>query len=225
MISALGQVIRACCCVDAEGDLEEALTKSQKTVDGEFPKVIVEKITGILKVVLPSKKTLLPGRNEGNADREIVAIMVVMLRRLTRYSDEDCVKLLLKACPARYANFSTTVTTYGTDTVRHDPDTVRLIELWFEVDRDNSGNVTKLEAQQLLHQLNINMTDYAFKKLFNSLDKDGSESLESPEFLELFVTLTELPETELHLMLEIPELHAGLHSIKCKRSFYGFTFS
>jgi centrin-1 len=64
-----------------------------------------------------------------------------------------------------------------------------IIKVFTLFDKDNSGNIDSSELKDAMRALGIYVTKESLKKLMEKADKDGSGSIECPEFLSLMAEL------------------------------------
>lgn len=64
-----------------------------------------------------------------------------------------------------------------------------IIKVFTLFDKDNSGNIDASELKDAMRALGIYVTKESLKRLMEKADKDGSGSIEKPEFLSLMAEL------------------------------------
>ena len=64
-------------------------------------------------------------------------------------------------------------------------ETNEILKVFTLFDKDNSGNIDSAELKDAMRALGIYVNKESLKKLMEKADKDGSGSIERPEFLSL----------------------------------------
>ena len=70
-------------------------------------------------------------------------------------------------------------------------ETNEILKVFTLFDKDNSGNIDSNELKDAMRALGIYVNKESLKKLMEKADKDGSGSIERPEFLSLMAELIE----------------------------------
>lgn len=68
-------------------------------------------------------------------------------------------------------------------------ETTEILKVFTLFDKDNSGNIDSNELKDAMRALGIYVNKESLKKLMEKADKDGSGTIECPEFLSLMAEL------------------------------------
>lgn len=192
---------------DADNDIEQMLSIKREAKE-TFPmtrqrREFAEKTSAMLKEVLPEcRKIVSTERDAANMSIQIVHI----LDHVIAHYNEDLTAiqrayLMMKSIPKNEKEFrklaaSTLSSPPGSEARRvrrtnvGDVDLMRIIQLWFEADRDGSGELEFEEVRALLETLNIEINSGDLHALMSTFDSSNDGSIQFTEFLELYKQLT-----------------------------------
>jgi phosphatidylinositol phospholipase C delta len=181
------------CCSDAPKDGEKLKITSKM-------RQFVLKVNGMLQVILPECQKICANSfdQEGMLSEIAVVLNNVVDFHYDELSKEHRQQLLRKCVPKNEANsvfdmFRQLID--GTKPIRYshskaDVDLHQIVQLWFEADDDNSGELSFDEIKLLLASLSVHGNDKETKKLFKQADESGDGNLQFGEFYQLFLNIT-----------------------------------
>ena len=127
--------------------------------------------------------------------RQICAVLdKVTLLYHEDFEPEERSQLLMMCVPEKEIRFRAILDTYKPGErirqSRADVDLMRIIRLWFEADKDNSGELEMDEVGSVLNTLGISINARDLKALFAKVDTSGDGSVQFDEFYELYTDAT-----------------------------------
>ena len=181
------------CCSDAPKDGEKLKITSKM-------RQFVVKVNGMLQVILPECQHICANIFD---QESMLSEIAIVLNNVVDFHYDELTKdhrqqLLRKCVPKNETNSSFDVFRQlidGTKKIRYghskaDVDLHQIVQLWFEADDDNSGELSFDEIKPLLASLNVHGNDKEIKKLFKEADESGDGNLQFGEFYQLFLKIT-----------------------------------
>ena len=156
----------------------------------------VKRTHALLCVALPECNRITSARDEASMHQQIVGVLDdLALHHHEELSDDERIQLLLKCVPDSEANFKLAVERYAEGAKfarvsRQDVDLIDIIELWYQADEDNSGELSPDEVRRLLFKMNISITPQGLEDLINHIDKNGDGQTQFSEFYKMYSILT-----------------------------------
>eukprot|EP00759_Apiculatamorpha_spiralis_P037592 PhF_6_TR37454/c1_g1_i2/m.55093/K05857/PLCD; phosphatidylinositol phospholipase C, delta len=194
----------------ATGLLDKSPKTKKKKIPENIRELVVKKTRAVLRTLIRERSVLFPTLTVSKASVEIVNIMYDVLLKTNLFPRKDVPDVLLEACPVEEKELNGACvtfkdkksaagdmveeSTYGAAGRRED--NVRLVEFWYEADKDYSGTVSEAEAQEILETMNINLTSERFQVMFTTFDTNHSGHMEFNEFFMFYLMLTDVPEVK-----------------------------
>jgi len=158
-------------------------------------KLFIKKTKAMLEVIIPACKQILHDKEEADMLRQICAVLdKVTIHYHEDFDPEERAQLLMMCVPEKEIRFKAILETYKPGErirqSRADVDLMRIIRLWFEADKDNSGELEEKEVGDVLNTLGISINARDLKALFAKVDTSGDGSVQFDEFYELYTDAT-----------------------------------
>jgi phosphatidylinositol phospholipase C delta len=183
------------CCSSVEADGEVEVAGDQPLVLTKERQQFIKKINNMLVTAIPECQQLVDPKDEAAMFHQISLV----LDQVIAYHHEDLSppqrrELLALCVPAAHPNFRKVVERQielkKTTASRPDVDLVRMIHLWFEADKDGSGELEAPEVRHLLNLMNIQISNAELSDLIKAADESGDGCIQFDEFYSMYNDLT-----------------------------------
>ena len=183
------------CCTSADEEEQIEIVGDQPLVITEERRKFIKKINNMLITAIPECQRLVASKDEATMFHQIA----IVLDQVIAYHHDDLSApqrraLLIRCVPAAHPNFKAAVEMQPemkrSSGTRPDVNLVRMIHLWFEADKDGSGELEVPEVRHLLTLMNIQISNTELVELVKAMDESGDGSIQFDEFYNMYNTLT-----------------------------------
>jgi Ca2+-binding EF-hand superfamily protein len=184
-----------CCSQDVQAN---------KLVLNKPMRAFIKKVNGMLQVILPECQRVVSSSDKDAMLSEVARVFERVVRAYHEHLNDKLQKELFMRCIPKedddptFQRFREIVERSDRQSVNVKPDVDlhRIVSLWFEADKDNSGELDFDEVFQLLSSLNVQGTRKQIKGYFEEADASGDGNLQFEEFYALYLRITTVAEVE-----------------------------